>query len=66
MPLAHFHCYRSNDIIETFIPGSNSYFDFNRLIKFQKDSDFYDEYNLNENGVRKLNSYLINDSLFLS
>ncbi len=66
MPIAHFHCFNNNDVLERHIPESIPYLDFNRLVQFQESTDFYDEYHLNENGVQKLDSFLLNNSSFLS
>lgn len=66
MPIAHYHCYSNNDILDKYLPESVPYIDFNQILEFQDLTDYYDEYHLNEKGVQKLDSFLLNDSSFLS
>lgn len=66
MPIAHFPCYSNNDILDKRLSESVPYIDFNQLLDFQDSIDFFDEYHLNEKGIKKLGSFLSNDKSFFS
>ncbi|PTX42625.1 hypothetical protein C8P64_3055 [Christiangramia gaetbulicola] len=51
--------YSNQDEIENYISENGRYYDFNHLIDFSPQKDFYDESHLNQNGVKKFNNKLI-------
>lgn len=64
MPIAHYDCYKNNDILSELICKDATYYNFNEMLEFDHSDHFYDEYHLNYNGVSKLNNYILNNDLF--
>ncbi len=49
--------------INSFFSGYKNYYDFNKLMNLNDDTDFYDSHHLNQIGVEKFNQLLIKDFL---
>jgi hypothetical protein len=59
LPLAHYNCYKNNDIIDSIISSNKKVLNYNKLLRFESENDFYNNFHLNKNGVKKLNDFFI-------
>jgi len=60
MPIANYECYSNNDILQPLWKETKlDYIDFNKVLTWRDSIDFYDNFHLNEIGVKKLNTYFV-------
>jgi len=59
MPIANYECYSNNNILRDLVKDSLNYIDFNKEFILSDSLDYYDNYHLNNAGLKKIDSFFI-------